>query len=89
MKLFGIKFYNPWKPHIVVDGFGRYYVRVHTIFGWEYWGDNWFCGQKFYADSSIHLEIAREKLREAEDYLVKEKTRKKLLKVKYKVVHTE
>lgn len=32
MKLFGIKFYNPFKPHIVVDGFGVYWVRKYELF---------------------------------------------------------
>lgn len=90
MKLLGIKLYNPFKPHIVVDGFGKYRIRIYSVLGWKYWGGNLFYCSEFYADNDCkNLELALEKLREAEDYLVKEKTRKKLLKIKYKVVNTE
>ncbi len=31
-----MKLYNPFKPHIIVNGIGHYYVRKLTIDGWEY-----------------------------------------------------
>ena len=31
-----MKFYNPFKPHIIVNGLGEYLIRKLTIKGWRY-----------------------------------------------------
>lgn len=31
-----MKFYNPFKPHIMVNGLGEYLIRKLTIKGWRY-----------------------------------------------------
>ena len=42
-----MKFYNPFKPHIVVDGYGRYRVRKWVFgLGWSYLTDyNYWAGK--------------------------------------------
>ena len=32
-----MKFYNPFKPHLVENQLGEYFIRLHTIFGWKYY----------------------------------------------------
>lgn len=82
MKLFGIKFYNPWKPHIVVDGFGCYYVRSIGVFGWKYWWDECFWGNQAFITSYDNLKDAKRGMVEAGVYLDK-------VKRKVRVVHEE
>lgn len=31
-----MKLYNPFKPHIVTNGDGNYYIRKFGMCGWEY-----------------------------------------------------
>ena len=31
-----MKLYNPFKPHIIVNGLGEYLIRKLTIKGWRY-----------------------------------------------------
>lgn len=47
-----IKFYNPFKPHIVEDGFGKFWIRALSIVGWTYYNkdDKKFWFVKGYAD---------------------------------------
>jgi len=83
-----MKFYNPFKPHIVEDGFGKFWIRVLGVIDWEYYyrptGD-FYCSK----GNVIHfntLELAREALVEAVDNNARQKQRKKLLSVKDRVV---
>ena len=32
-----VKLYNPWKPHIIRDGHGTYFVRVMNYVSWKYY----------------------------------------------------
>lgn len=32
-----MKFYNPFKPHIVENQLGEYFIRLYTMFRWEYY----------------------------------------------------
>ncbi len=88
MKLFGIKFYNPFKPHIVVDAFGIYRVRKYELFfGWEYYdGNGYYFHNKTYANFYFSLDSAKEILEEAQASLILEKERSKK-KAPDKVVH--
>lgn len=31
-----VKFYNPFRPHLCQNGYGRYSIRKLTILGWLY-----------------------------------------------------
>ena len=91
MKIFGIQFYNPFKPHIVVDAFGIYWVRKYVLFwGWKYYGAyGYFFPNKIWADYRKELAFAQDSLTEAFLYEQKEKERNKKLKTHDKVVHEE
>lgn len=60
-----IKFYNPWKPHIVEDGFGRFWIRKTSPFGWQYYStkDDYFYVIRSFADNYTSLDSAKEVLR--------------------------
>ena len=88
MKLFGIKFYNPFKPHIVVDSFGVYWVRKYELFfGWMYYDGGHYWHNRTYANYSLSLVSAKERLEDAQKYLILEKDRSKKKKTSDKVVH--
>ena len=88
MKLLGIKFYNPFKPHIVIDGSGVYWVRKYELFwGWKYYDGSPYWDNKIYANCSLSLVSAKERLKEAQNYLILGKERSKTKKTSDKVVH--
>lgn len=56
-----MNFYNPFKPHIVQDANGEYWVRRLTLQGWTYInsiGRAWYA--KGRSDNYCSLESARE-----------------------------
>ena len=90
MKLFGIKFYNPFKPHIVVDAFGVYWVRKYELLnGWQYYDGNSFWCHKIHARGGCAFSLywIIEKLKKTQSTLITEKERIKKQKTPDKVVH--
>lgn len=67
-----MKFYNPFKPHIVLDPDGYYYIRRFRYLWWQYlWCHRdgkleyptWCCGlHKDYCNWWHFLDSAKEKL---------------------------
>lgn len=62
-----MKFYNPFKPHIIQSCSGFYFIRVFKIpDGWSYLGynnDEWFL-TKSLAFKAVFLDTAKSKLSE-------------------------
>ena len=82
-----MKFYNPFKPHIVVDGLGVYRIRK-WLFNWVYLtcGNNWL--PKIYLGVETFCSYVTAK-NSMESYVIL-KTREKIeekLKQKEKAVH--
>ena len=83
-----IKFYNPFKPHIVEDGFGKFWIRILLQFHWAYYYQAHanFYYSKSSASQLDTLESAREMLKEVNEAITKYKQKKKALRAKDKVV---
>lgn len=89
MKLFGIKFYNPWKPHIVVDGFGLYRVRIMKGTGWKYWDNDYLTSVKEWSMPNKNIWYAEYELEKTKQFIAEEKEYSKKKSVADKVVHEE
>lgn len=90
MKLFGIRFYNPWKPHIIVIGTGYYLIRVKIGVSWKYWdnaGDFYF--SKIFASHFSSIEEVQKELKNAATYLIEHKSHRKKLHFSDKVVYLD
>lgn len=76
-----IKFYNPFKPHIVEDGFGKYWIRRLSILGWNYYDkdDKKFWFVKAFGDSFGSLYEAMMELQNAKENLKRNKERDRVL----------
>lgn len=89
MKLFGIKFYNPWKQHIVVDGFGLYRVRIMKGVIWKYWDDGYFTSFRDWSMPVRNLWSAEHELEKVKKFIAGEKEYSKKKSISDKVVHEE
>lgn len=89
MKLFGIKFYNPWKPHIIVDGFGLYRVRIMNGIGWKYWDNGYLTYFKEWSTPVRNLWYAEHELDKVKVFIAETKEYSKKKSVADKVVHVK
>ena len=72
-----MKFYNPFKPHIVKDGFGYFYVRKLSISmlipSWVYMSDvgsflsEWIDPQPFTSKEAAEMTVRANRSRQDEE----------------------
>lgn len=81
-----MKFYNPFKPHIIEDGLGVFRIRKCAMFGWKHLSEcfNW---SYFWAKDCYSLETAKDFLSCYYTNLEESKTRQE--KLKKIVIHHE
>lgn len=84
-----MKFYNPFKPHIVENALGEFKIRKFSTFGWEYLSEffYWNTGDSLWIEEFRTLEKAKEFLKQYYHHVEYTKNREE--KRKKVTVHNE
>ena len=83
-----VKLYNPWKPHIIRDGHGTYFVRVMNYVSWKYYCRisggfyflrDWVVGYSSLKEAKTELVHAIHALHEKKEYERKSKKKDEVI----------